>query len=154
MAAKIGIKADRIISPNSQPILIAALRTRGCGDCAVAGLGLLRRLSFLVLAAAQEILRQRDKSFDIALQFAAIFQRLLQLVEKIGGAEIKATPRPVAEADQLLVCDVWQSDNAVVEAVFGQPRAPVLDLNVIPLFGFFIGGRTFRSRTEMGRAHV
>src|ERR1039458_7383416 len=93
MAAKIGIKADRIISPNSQPILIAALRTRGCGDCAVAGLGLLRRLSFLVLAAAQEILRQRDKSFDVALQFAAIFEGLLQLVEEIRGAQIKTAPR-------------------------------------------------------------
>ena len=83
-----------------------------------------------MLAAAQQILRERDEALDIALQFAPIHQRLLQLVDQIGRSKIEAPPRPVAKADQLLVRDVRQGDDAVVKAVLGQPRTPILNLNV------------------------
>ena len=59
----------------------------------------MRRLGFLVLAAAQKVFRQCDEALNIALQFAAILERLLNLIRKIRRAEIEAPPGPVTEAD-------------------------------------------------------
>src|ERR1700733_9793553 len=87
--------------------LVTARSAHNRGDVIVAR-RLPRRLVFFVLAAAQQVLRQRNKALKIALQFAAIFHRLFQLVEKIGRTEVAAPSRAVAETDKLLMRDVWQ----------------------------------------------
>ena len=101
----------------------------------------IRRSSgFPVLTAAHQILRQRKKAFDIALKLTPIFQGLFQLVKKIGGAQIKASTGSITKADQLFVSDVGQIHDAVVKSVFGEPTAPILDLNVVPILRFLIRG--------------
>src|SRR5260370_9360941 len=99
------------------------------------------------------MLWQGDEALKIALHFAAILQRLLQLVDQIGRTEIEAPPRSIAEADQLLMRDVGQSDDAIVEAVFRQPSAPILDLNVVPVLSLLICGCTgiYHDGEELGR---
>ena len=67
-------------------MLITALVTRD-GCYGFAPWRWRRCVGFFVLAAAQQIFRQRDKPLDIALQFAAVFQRLLQLIKEIGGSQ-------------------------------------------------------------------
>src|SRR6202042_537651 len=84
--------------------------------------------SLVMLASAQQILRESDEALHIALQLTTVHQRLFQLVRQVGRRKIEAPPRPVAEADQLLVGNIRQRDNAVMQTVLGQPCAPVFNL--------------------------
>src|SRR5207248_9008920 len=94
--------------------------------------GRIRRSgSLVVLAAAQQIFRKREKALYIALQLAAIHQGLLQFVGQIGRCQIETSPCPITKANQLLVRDIRKGNDAVMEAILGQPCAPILNLDVL-----------------------
>lgn len=87
-------------------------------------------------AVHRKIFGQAYEAFQIALQLVAIRYRWFQLVYRARRSEIETPLGAGAESRQLFVRNVRQSRDAVVKTTPGKPCSLILDVNVVPLFGF------------------
>jgi len=71
--------------------------------------------------APKEISEKGPQRPDCPPPFRGVKEDLFQFENEISGSKAEFLSRPITETDQIRAGQPWSADNAVMQALFGQP---------------------------------